>query len=72
MIYVAFTTLQEAVTLVRFKQLNVLTERFQLSLLLEVLAVEGCIITIDAMGTQKEISSTIIERGAAYVLALKV
>ncbi|WNZ44271.1 ISAs1 family transposase [Leptolyngbya boryana CZ1] len=40
-------------------------------LLLEVLAIEGCIVTIDAMGTQKEIATTIIERGADYVLALK-
>ena len=39
--------------------------------LLEALEISGCIITIDAMGTQKEIAEKIIERGAAYVLALK-
>jgi predicted transposase YbfD/YdcC len=40
-------------------------------LLLEVLDVEGCIITIDAMGTQKEIAKTIIDNKAGYILALK-
>ncbi len=39
--------------------------------LLQVLALEGCIVTIDALGTQKKIAATIIERGADYVLALK-
>lgn len=39
--------------------------------LLHVLAIEGCIVTIDAMGTQKEIASAIIDKGADYVLALK-
>lgn len=39
--------------------------------LLQVLALEGCIVTIDAMGTQKEIATTMIERGADYILALK-
>lgn len=40
-------------------------------MLLQVLAIEGCIVTIDAMGTQKEIATTIIDQGADYVLALK-
>ena len=39
--------------------------------LLEVLAVAGCIVTIDAMGCQKEIAQTIRKRQADYVLALK-
>lgn len=39
--------------------------------LLKVLALEGCIVTIDAMGTQTEIARTITEQGADYVLALK-
>lgn len=39
--------------------------------LLQVLAVEGCIVTIDAMGTQKEIAQQIIEAGGDYVLSLK-
>ena len=39
--------------------------------LLEVLALQGCIVTIDAMGCQKEIAATIIEQHADYVLALK-
>jgi predicted transposase YbfD/YdcC len=37
--------------------------------LLEVLVLKGCIVTIDAMGCQKEIASKIIEKGAHYILA---
>ena len=39
--------------------------------LLRVLEVSGCIITIDALGCQKEIAKAIVERDADYVLALK-
>jgi predicted transposase YbfD/YdcC len=39
--------------------------------LLRLLELEGCIVTIDAMGCQKEIARTIVEQGADYVLALK-
>lgn len=39
--------------------------------LLKVLEITGCIVTIDAMGCQRDIASTIIEGGADYVLALK-
>jgi predicted transposase YbfD/YdcC len=39
--------------------------------LLELLALNGCIVTIDAMGCQSEIAATIIAQKADYVLALK-
>lgn len=39
--------------------------------LLRLLHLKGCIVTIDAMGTQKEIAELICEKGADYVLALK-
>lgn len=39
--------------------------------LLRVLAIEGCIVTIDAIGCQTDIASAIIDKGADYVLALK-
>jgi predicted transposase YbfD/YdcC len=39
--------------------------------LLKVLEITGAIVTIDAMGCQKEIAHTIRERKAHYVLALK-
>lgn len=39
--------------------------------LLKMLEVGGCVITIDAMGCQKEIAKLIVERDADYVLALK-
>lgn len=39
--------------------------------LLDLLAIKGAIVTIDAMGTQKRIAGKIIGRKADYVLALK-
>lgn len=39
--------------------------------LLDLLTVKGAIVTIDAMGCQKEIAAKIVEKGADYVLALK-
>jgi len=39
--------------------------------LLDLLEIEGCIVTIDAMGCQKKIAEKIVEKGADYVLALK-
>ena len=38
---------------------------------LQMLELEGCIVTIDAMGCQKAIAEPIAERGGEYVLALK-
>lgn len=40
-------------------------------LLLQTLALEGCIVTIDAMGTQTQIAQTIRSCQADYVLAVK-
>lgn len=40
-------------------------------LLLEMIDVRGCVVTADALNTQKNIADTIIEKGADYVLALK-
>lgn len=39
--------------------------------LLNMLAIEGAIITIDAMGCQRDIAQTVIDKKADYVLALK-
>ncbi len=39
--------------------------------LIKRLELEGCIVTIDAIGCQKQIAKQIIERNADYVLALK-
>lgn len=39
--------------------------------LLETLEIAGCIVTIDAMGCQKEIARTIIEQQGDYILAVK-
>ncbi len=39
--------------------------------LLKVLEIAGCIVTIDAMGCQKDIAKLIIEREADYILTVK-
>ena len=39
--------------------------------LLDMLAIEGAIVTIDAMGCQRDIAQKILDRKADYVLALK-
>jgi predicted transposase YbfD/YdcC len=39
--------------------------------LLEVLAIEGCIVTIDAMGCQTAIAEKIVQQKADYMLAVK-
>lgn len=39
--------------------------------LLDLITTKGCIVTIDAMGCQKEIAEKIIEKKADYILAVK-
>ena len=39
--------------------------------LLKILNIEGCIVTIDAMGCQTEIVEEIVDKGADYVISLK-
>ncbi len=39
--------------------------------LLDMLAIDGAIVTIDAMGCQRDITQTVIDKKADYVLALK-
>ena len=39
--------------------------------LLQMLELKGCIVTIDAMGCQKEVAQGILDRDADYVLAVK-
>ncbi len=39
--------------------------------LLKILDISGCIITIDAIGTQTKIAKAIIDRGANYLLSVK-
>lgn len=45
---------------------------FHIPALLKILLVEGSIITIDAMGCQKNIAKTIRSKKADYILAVKV
>lgn len=46
-------------------------EKTAIPQLLATLALEGCIVTIDAMGTQTNIAQAIRERGANYILSAK-
>lgn len=46
-------------------------EKTAIPQLLASLALEGCIVTIDAMGTQTNIANTIRARGANYILSAK-
>ena len=39
--------------------------------LLDMLAIEGAVVTIDAMGCQRDIAQTILDKKADYILALK-
>ncbi len=39
--------------------------------LLELLEIKGCIVTIDAMGTQTKIAEKIVDKGADYILSVK-
>lgn len=39
--------------------------------LLDILMIKGCVITIDAMGCQKQIAAKIIDKEAGYILAVK-
>lgn len=39
--------------------------------LLKMLSLEGCIVTIDAIGTQTEIAKAIVDAGADYLLSVK-
>jgi len=39
--------------------------------LVKTLNLKGCVVTIDAMGCQREIAKTIVEAGADYLLAVK-
>lgn len=46
-------------------------EKTAIAQLLETLALKGCIVTLDAMGTDPNIAQAIRARGADYVLAVK-
>jgi len=59
------------VTIGQFKTDEKSNEITAIPKLLSMLELEGCIVTIDAMGCQTKIASAIVDKGADYVLALK-
>ena len=60
-----------ALVLGQYKTHEKSNEITAIPLLLEMLSVEGCLVTIDAMGCQKKIAETILSQGADYLLAVK-
>ena len=62
---------QNRLVLGQFKVENKSNEITAIPWLLKVLDLEGSIVTIDAMGTQKAIAEQIVTQGGDYVLALK-
>jgi predicted transposase YbfD/YdcC len=62
---------EAGLTLGQFKVDGKSNEITAIPKLLELIDVNAAVVTIDAMGTQKEIARTIVDKGADYVLALK-
>ena len=62
---------QQSLTLGQVKTDEKSNEITAIPQLLELLDLNGCIVTIDAMGCQREIAQRITEGGADYVLAVK-
>jgi predicted transposase YbfD/YdcC len=62
---------QNRLTLGQIKVADKSNEITAIPKLLEVLAINECIVTIDAMGCQTKIAEKIIDKGADYVLAVK-
>jgi len=53
------------------KRRSALNQITAIPALLEMLDISGCIVTIDAMGTQKSIAEKIIAASSDYILSLK-
>jgi len=62
---------QNALVLGQLKVEDKSNEITDLPALLQLLSLEGCIVTIDAMGCQRAIAQEILDQDADYVLALK-
>ena len=60
-----------ALVLGQYKTHEKSNEITAIPMLLEMLSLEGSLVTIDAMGCQKKIAETILYRGADYLLAVK-
>ncbi|MFV2058999.1 MAG: ISAs1 family transposase, partial [Thiohalomonadales bacterium] len=66
----AWSTSNEIV-LGQFKTEEKSNEITAIPMLLDMLSIEKCLVTIDAMGCQKKIAEKILDRGADYLLAVK-
>jgi predicted transposase YbfD/YdcC len=66
----AFAT-QQRLVLGQVKVADKSNEIVAIPALLDMLAVEGAVVTIDAMGCQRDIARKIIDKKADYILALK-
>ena len=66
----AFATRQRLV-LAQTKVVEKSNEIVAIPALLDMLSIEGALVTIDAMGCQRDLAQKIIDKRAGYVLALK-
>ncbi|HIB1617233.1 TPA: ISAs1 family transposase, partial [Salmonella enterica subsp. enterica serovar Muenchen] len=62
---------QQGLILAQTKSLGKKNENASVLVLLDTLNINGALISVDAMNTQKKISDKIINRGADYVLCVK-
>ena len=63
---------EDRISLGQLKVAEKANEIVAIPLLLDSLKVQGSVVTIDAMGCQKEIAKKIIDREASYMLAVKL
>lgn len=71
LIVVSAWTAEQSVVLGQVKCEEKSNEITALPELLKILMLKGCIVTINAMGCQKEIVGEIINKGADYLIAVK-
>lgn len=62
---------KEKLCIAQYKVPEKANENTALIELIEVMDIKGSVITVDAMGTQREIAQKIVNRGGDYVMALK-
>jgi predicted transposase YbfD/YdcC len=62
---------RERLVLAQVKTATKSNEITAIPALLDLLSIKGAVVTIDAMGCQREIAQKIVDKGADYVLALK-
>ncbi len=70
-IWLALSSAANQVVLGQVKTVDKSNEINAIPELLEMLSLRGCLVTIDAMGCQKDIAEKIVAQDADYLLAVK-